>query len=75
MEPGECWKLGGCYHPSPGVTPEVVYPLAVEVRREGAGGRPLLWISLRDAIRDLWALRDGHLGVVTLRAAHALGML
>ena len=30
---GDSWDLGGCYRPSPGLTPETVFPLAVEVRK------------------------------------------
>ncbi|MEZ6184497.1 MAG: class I SAM-dependent methyltransferase [Planctomycetota bacterium] len=66
--------LGGRYHPSPGVTPEVVFPLACEVEGElEAAERPLVWVSLREAVRERGLLPDGHLRVVSLRAAHALG--
>jgi hypothetical protein len=30
---GELWELGGRYYPTPGLTSEVVHPLAVEVKR------------------------------------------
>jgi hypothetical protein len=74
VECGEIWELGGRYHPSPGVTPEVVHPLAVHVKRERGGGRALRWVPLRDAVKNLADLTDGHLRIVALRAAHALGL-
>jgi hypothetical protein len=75
LEVGEVWELGGRYFPSPGVTPEVVHPLAVEVRTASAGGRPLTWLPLRTVTSALPILRDGHLRIVALRAAHALGFV
>ncbi|MCA9514240.1 MAG: class I SAM-dependent methyltransferase [Myxococcales bacterium] len=68
--------LGGSYHPSPGVTPEVVHPVAVAVADEAAGGvRALTWVRLADAVERRDLLVDGHLRVVALRAAHALGLI
>jgi hypothetical protein len=72
---GEVWDLGGRYHPSPGITPEVVYPMAVEVLREAPVVRALEWVPLQDAAHNLDRLRDGHLRIAALRAAHALGLL
>jgi hypothetical protein len=68
---GETWDLGGRYHPSPGATPEVVYPMAVEVL---APGHKLHWVTLRELAHERSDLVDGHLRIVALRAAHALGM-
>ncbi len=73
VRPGEIWELGGRYHPSPGVTPEAVYPIAVEVREESEGLRRLTWVELGDALDHLTQLTDGHLRIVALRAGHALG--
>jgi hypothetical protein len=72
---GEILELGGRYHPSPGATAEVVHPLAVEVLGERAEGRPLVWVSLADALASLSDLADGHLRIAALRAGHALGLL
>jgi SAM-dependent methyltransferase len=72
---GEMWDLGGPYRPSAGLTPETVYPLAVEVTGWRSTGRPLRWVRLRDAVAARSMLRDGHLRVAALRAAHALGTL
>jgi hypothetical protein len=73
---GEAWDLGGSYAPSPGVTPEMVHPVAVEVvgLREGAP-KALRFVGLRDVISAHGELRDGHLRVVAFRAAHALALL
>lgn len=75
VEVGAVWELGGRYHPSPGVTPEVVHPLAVEVAalRPGAPSA-LRFVPLRAAIEGRGKLRDGHLRIASARAAHALGL-
>ena len=67
------WELGGRYHPSPGATPETVYPLAVSV--SGPPHPGLHWVKLRTVLRSRDQLRDGHLRVVLMRTAHALGIL
>lgn len=64
------WALGGRYHPSAGATPEVVYPRALEVTGEGA----LAWVPLEELRAQIERIADGHLRVVALRAAHALGV-
>ncbi|MBI2391928.1 MAG: methyltransferase domain-containing protein [Deltaproteobacteria bacterium] len=69
------WDLGGRYHPSGGLSPEVVHPLAIEVSREGPAGRALAWIPLASVADHRDELLDGHLRIVALRAAHALGVL
>jgi hypothetical protein len=71
---GETWELGGRYHPSPGLTPEVVRALAVEVTAETRAERALMWLPLADTARHAHVLQDGHLRTLVLRAAHALGM-
>jgi hypothetical protein len=72
LELGETWELGGAYRPSPGLTPETVFPLAVEVKAHRKGGRPLDWVPLSDLVAHRAELPDGHLRVTMLRAAHAL---
>jgi len=70
---GRMVELGGLYLPSPGATPERVYPLAVEVLGERADPPTRLhWVPLRDCVTARAGLEDGHLRVVALRAAHAL---
>jgi hypothetical protein len=72
---GETWELGGAYYPSAGMSPEVVFPIALEVVARANGGRPLHWIPLREVGANLDRILDGHLRIVALRAAHALGLL
>lgn len=72
LEIGETWELGGCYRPSPGLTPETVFPLIVEVKGRREGGRPLDWVPLSSLVAHRAELPDGHLRVMMLRAAHAL---
>jgi len=74
LEIGQTWDLGGCYRPSPGLTPETVFPLAIEVLRVRSDRRALKWESLRDLVRGRFNPPDGHLRIVALRAAHALGL-
>ncbi len=69
------WDLGGRYHPSPGLTPEAVYPIAVSVDAEEPAPFPLNWIRLKDLLRARQSVVDGHLRVVAWRAAHALNQL
>jgi hypothetical protein len=72
---GGVFELGGRYHPSAGLTAEVVYPLAVEVIDEVAPPAPLVWVPLAEVVEERASLRDGHLRIVSLRAAHALRLL
>jgi hypothetical protein len=71
------FQLGGRYHPSAGLTPEAVHPFAVDVMEDESGGaeRPLAWVPLADTVSRRAELCDGHLRIVLLRAAHALGLL
>lgn len=68
-------ELGGRYHPTPGLTPEAVYPVAIEVDELRPPPPNLHWVRLRELIDDERAMLDGHLRVVAFRAAHALGLL
>ncbi|MCB9746442.1 MAG: methyltransferase domain-containing protein [Alphaproteobacteria bacterium] len=67
-------RLGGHYHPAPGSTPEVVHPFAVEALGIAEGRWPLLWVELSALVARLDRETDGHLRVLALRAAHALGL-
>lgn len=68
------WNLGASYHPSPGVTPEVVIPLAAEVREKPLGSSTIKWISLKTLLESSDQIVDGHLHILMLRAAHALNL-
>lgn len=66
------WELGGAYFPTPGVTPEIVYPYAVEVKAEEAFAAALHFLPL-DALRDaLNEFQDAHLLIAANRLLHAL---
>ncbi len=71
VEIEDIWELGGSYFPAAGLTPEVVYPLAVAC----SGDDQLVWIDLRDALLERDLIVDGHLVAVLWRAAHACGVL
>ncbi|MCM2317093.1 MAG: SAM-dependent methyltransferase, partial [Thermoanaerobaculia bacterium] len=67
--------LGGRYHPTPGLTPEAVYPLAIAVEELRERPANLHWVCLRELVAAEADMLDGHLRVVAFRAAHALGLL
>jgi SAM-dependent methyltransferase len=69
------WELGGAYHPTPGVTPELAWPWAVEVRADEACASRLHWVPLEVLVSLLDTVQDAHLLVVAWRLAHALGTL
>jgi hypothetical protein len=71
---GTWWQLGGPYRPSPGLTAEVVHPLAGDVLAIAAGKRALVWVPVDDLLAGHRDLRDGHLRITALRAAHGLGV-
>lgn len=68
-------ELGGRYHPSAGITPEIVYPFAMGVRFLKTGRRRLLWVPLGQVVQEIDRIQDGHLRIAALRSAHALGVL
>ncbi len=72
---GGVWDLGGPFFPSPGLTPEVVYPLAVACAADAPATDRLSWVELEDVLAERAHLADGHLSVVLWRAAHACGLL
>ena len=75
VEPGAVFELGGLYNPSKGVTPETVHPVLVEVKPIAGAQSNLRWVRLSDLVEERAAIKDGHLLVTALRAAHALGVL
>ena len=70
-----CWELGGPYFPTPGATPEVVYPYAVEVEANHEAAPHLKFVALEEVISNFDLLEDAHLMIASCRLAHALGML
>jgi hypothetical protein len=69
------WELGGPFFPTPGVTPEVVYPFVTEVEAVERPAATLHFIPLTELISNLELLQDAHLRVATSRLAHALRVL
>lgn len=67
--------LGGKYVVSPGVTPELIYPLLVEVNIEESNSRSLTWVPLREFITRNPDVRSAQLLTSSYRALHMLGEL
>ena len=67
------FALGGPYFPSPGVTPEIAYPWAVDVSAQEASALPLLWVPLSQLVDGFEHLKEGHLRTLVSRVARALG--
>jgi methyltransferase family protein len=77
--PKRIWPLGGSYAPSPGMTPEFVMPLAVEIEAQTARAldarSKLEWVKLDDLIDQRAKIEDAQLLTAAFRLAHALGRL
>lgn len=67
--------LGGKYVVSPGVTPEVIYPLLVEVNIAQSDSGTLVWVPLREFITLNLDVRSAQLLTSSYRALHMLGEL
>ncbi len=66
------WELGGTYFTSAGLTPEIVYPLAVEVDAERNSAPELQFLDIGLLIESLPEMHDAHLLVTLNRLRHAL---
>ncbi len=71
----QSWELGGSYFTSAGITPEIVYPLAVELGAESLGKTDLKFFSLKDLLAYCDQIQDAHLLILLNRLAHSLGYL
>lgn len=71
----ETWELGGSYFTSAGITPEIVYPLAVECDAEFTGETALKFFHLTDLLEISEEIQDAHLLILLNRLGHALGLL
>jgi len=69
-----CWELGGPYFPTPGVTPELVRPYAVEIDLSRLGGSPLFLVRVDDLLASIDLVADAHLLIALNRLSHALGI-
>lgn len=70
---GRIWEIGGSYFPTPGVTPEIVYPFVAEIESIAASHSGLRFIEIRDLAANLHLIQDAHLLIAACRLAHALG--
>ncbi len=68
------WELGGSYFTSAGITPEIVYPFAVELNAENLSETDLKFFSLKDLLAKVDEIQDAHLLILLNRLAHALGL-
>lgn len=75
LEINKTWELGGTYFPTPGVTPEIVFPIAVELKAENLHQTDLLFFDVKDLLNSLDKIRDAHLLILANRLGHALGFL
>lgn len=75
LEVRDCFQLGGPYFPSPGVTPEIAYPWAVDVWSHGESAVPLCWVPLSQLVQGFEHLKEGHLRTLVSRVARALSSI
>lgn len=69
------WELGGSYFTSVGITPEIVYPLAVELDAQDFNQTDLRFFHLNDLLEITEKFQDAHLLILLNRLGHALGFL
>ncbi len=74
-EINQVWELGGSYFTSAGVTPEVVYPLAVELKMGNLINADLHYFEIEELLENSDKIDDAHLLILLNRLAHALGKL
>ncbi|MEP6925203.1 MAG: methyltransferase domain-containing protein [Pyrinomonadaceae bacterium] len=70
--PIKCWELGGSYFPTPGVTPEIVYPFAVEIETGDLAQCDLQFVEIGSLMEKLDQVQDAHLLILANRLFHAL---
>jgi SAM-dependent methyltransferase len=69
----DSFQLGGPYFPSPGVTPEIAYPWAIDVAQCAQAPYQLSWIPLQQLVEGFAHLKEGHLRTLVSRIFRALG--
>lgn len=67
--------LAGDYFVSPGLTPEIVTPLAFEVNASQVEKSNVTWVALDDLLENRSMIHDVHLLTSTYRLAHAVGLI
>jgi SAM-dependent methyltransferase len=68
------WELGGSFFTSAGITPEVVYPMAIELKAESLSESELKFFSLKILLEKIEQIQDAHLLILLNRLAHALNL-
>ncbi|MBA2340644.1 MAG: methyltransferase domain-containing protein [Pyrinomonadaceae bacterium] len=66
------WELGGSYFPTPGITPEVVYPFVVEIGSINSTQSELKFVEINQLAARLDSIQDAHLMIAACRLIHAL---
>jgi len=72
VRPINCRELGGSYFPTPGVTPEIVYPFAVEIETGDLSRCDLQFVEIGLLMERLDQFQDAHLLILANRLFHAL---
>jgi ubiquinone/menaquinone biosynthesis C-methylase UbiE len=75
VEANKFWELGGSFFTSAGITPEVVYPLAVELKTVDLAKADLRFFKIENLLDNSDKIQDAHLLILLNRLAHALGFL
>ncbi len=68
------WELGGSFFTSAGITPEIVYPLAVELNAENLRDTDLKLFNLKYLLAHCDKIQDAHLLILLNRLAHSFGV-
>lgn len=68
------WELGGTFFTSAGITPEIVYPTAVELKTKKLSKTDLKFFHLNELLKNSQKIQDAHLLILLNRLAHSLGI-
>ncbi len=66
------WELGGAYFTSAGITPEIVYPMAVELDTVSLSETDLKLFPIKMLLERLESIQDAHSLVLLNRLNHAV---
>lgn len=67
------WELGGSFFTSAGITPEIVYPTAIELNAENLHETNLKFFHLKILLENADEIQDAHLLILLNRLGHSLG--
>jgi hypothetical protein len=74
-KPKQIHRLGASYYPTPGLTPEVIYPFFVEVDAKGSSKHKLEWVLLSDLLAHRAEIKNSQLLIGLFRLSHALELI